>query len=111
MRRIDVRLVNGQVPKPKGADPIVDVEQRSGAALAKDIVDDQLRKIEQSSRSQSTLDGEAVRTLKDLVSIYDTLKTSERKDHAAQGVIDKLKGKSKAELLKIVGAKLVGEEE
>lgn len=113
MRRIDVRVVNGQVPRPRtsGDGPDPDVERRSGALLAKDIVDDQLRKLDDNAKSQGYLDSDHVRTLKDLVAIYDTLNAAERKDTASRGIIDKLKGKSKAELLQIVGAKLVGEEE
>lgn len=112
-RRVEVRVVNGQVAREPTStpSPTPEVAQRSGAALAKDIVDDQLRKIEQQARSQKTLDPEAVRTLKDLVGVYDTLKSTERKDKLESGLLDKLKGKSKAELLEIAGAKLVGDDE
>lgn len=113
MKRVEVRVVNGQVPRERTSteSPTPEVQQRSGAALAKDIVDDQLRKIEKAAKSQQTLDPEAVRTLKDLVAVYDTLKSTERKDKLESGLLDRLKGKSKAELLEIAGAKIIGEEE
>lgn len=111
MKRIEVRLTNGQVDRQRtalvGVEP--EVEQRGGASLAQDIVDDLLRKLDGTLRSRGFVDPEQVRSMKDMVSVLSELRKLERGPDG--GLPAKIAAMTKAELLEAMGARMIGEEE
>ena len=111
MKRIEVKLTNGQVERERGSLVSVEpeVEQRGGASLAQDIVDDLLRKLDGSLRTRSSVDPEQVRSLKDMVSVLSELRKLERGPDG--GLPAKIAAMTKAELLEAMGARMIGEEE
>lgn len=111
MKRIEVKLTNGQVERERGSLVSVEpeVEQRGGASLAQDIVDDLLRKLDGTLRSRSFVDPEQVRSLKDMVSVLSELRKLERGPDG--GLPAKIAAMTKAELLEAMGARMIGEEE
>lgn len=111
MKRIEVALTNGQVARERTSSVSVepDIEQRGGASLAQDIVDDLLRKLDGTLRSRSFVDPEQVRSLKDMVSVLSELRKLERGPDG--GLPAKIAAMTKAELLEAMGARMIGEEE
>jgi hypothetical protein len=60
-----------------------------GAALAKEIVNTQLRAVRDRIKHHS-IDSETVRNLRDMTAVYETLAGIERKERAADSLGDKL---------------------
>lgn len=111
MKRIEVNVVGGQVARERSSVVALEpeVEQRGGASLAHDIVDDMLRKINSGLRSRSFVDPEQVRSLKDMVSVLSDLRKLE--SGPSGGLPAKLAGMTKEDLLDAIGARMKEEEE
>lgn len=91
------------VSLPKAAEVTSEVPE--GAALAKEIVNTQLRAVRDGLRSSTakrsgleSLDPEAVKALRDMTAVYETLSGIERKERAADSLADRLASMTDAEL-------------
>lgn len=104
----NVELVNGQVPRKRTmtTSPDVEVEQKGGAQLAKEIVDDQLRKIHQSLKSTQEIDGNHVRTIKDLTQVLGDLCKIDREQRKDDTINDKLRSLTEEQLDLVISGKV-----
>lgn len=107
MKRIAVKVVNGQVPKAVTKLPPVeaDVSLRGGSALAQEIVDDQLRKVAQNLKSQMVLDSEHVRTIREMTQVLESLSKIEREQRREDKFGDQLRGLTEEQLDAIIRGK------
>lgn len=101
---LSVELINGQVPRKQVArEPVpVSVELKGGAELAKEIVDDQLRKVSQNLQSQKVLDPEHVRSIKEMTQVLEGLSKIEREQRREDKFNDKLRGLTEEQLDEII---------
>lgn len=107
MKRIAVKVVNGQVPKAVTKLPPVEAEVslRGGSALAQEIVDDQLRKVAQNLKSQMVLDSEHVRTIREMTQVLESLSKIEREQRREDKFGDQLRGLTEEQLDAIIRGK------
>lgn len=107
MKRIAVKVINGQVPKAVTKLPPVeaDVSLRGGSALAQEIVDDQLRKVAQNLKSQMVLDSEHVRTIREMTQVLESLSKIEREQRREDKFGDQLRGLTEEQLDAIIRGK------
>lgn len=107
VKRIAVKVINGQVPKAVTKLPPVeaDVSLRGGSALAQEIVDDQLRKVAQNLKSQMVLDSEHVRTIREMTQVLESLSKIEREQRREDKFGDQLRGLTEEQLDAIIRGK------
>ena len=107
VKRIAVKVINGQVPKAVTKLPPVEAEVslRGGSALAQEIVDDQLRKVAQNLKSQMVLDSEHVRTIREMTQVLESLSKIEREQRREDKFGDQLRGLTEEQLDAIIRGK------
>ena len=76
----------------------VETDLAEGAALAKDIVNTQLRAVRDHAKALKVIDGDEVKVLRDMASVYETLAKIERDERKADALTDRLANMTDAEL-------------
>lgn len=98
MSPIDVDIKPKRIVMPAPA-PEVEDQREGGAVLAKEIIDHQLRHVRTMAKKyDGVVDGETVKSLKDMVSVYEMLAKIEREERRANNLFDRLAGMSDAQL-------------
>ena len=107
VKRVAVKLVNGQVPKAVRKLPEVEAEVSlsGGSALAQQIVDDQLRKVAQNLKSQMELDPDHVRTIREMTQVLESLSKMEREQRREDKFGDQLRNLTEEQLDAIIRGK------
>lgn len=94
-KEVEVIAAPKRIKLPASAEVPSDLP--GGAALAKEIVDLQLRAISTSAKSRN-IDAEDVKSLKDMASVYEMLAKIERDERKASAIADKLAAMTEDEL-------------